>query len=684
MSNQDCEKGSCVNNVCGGIDLSGDDDADGVPNARDRCPHTPTGKLVDFFGCGTDDADQDHISDDWETYYGMNPADPNDALVDTDGDGLRAIDEFLRGTDPNNSDSDNDGAADTRDRCLNTPRGVRVDTRGCGPDADGDGLPDEFETSYGLDPADPADAVIDSDGETVSNLGEFTIGANARGKDSDLDGQRDDIDRCVRTPYGSVIDAYGCGTDDSDKDGASDDCELNYGLNPQDASDGAKDPDSDGLTNTEECTRHTDPFVSDTDKDGVADGTDICPRSPPGSTVDRRGCGTADADEDGISDDYEQHYQLNPSDPSDALLDSDGDGLTNLDEFRLGSDPHSTDTDQDGVLDLTDRCPRTRTGARVGAEGCTSADADRDGMPDEYENDYGFDPKNPDDAKEDFDGDGAANIIEYRKGMDPTRLDTDDDGITDDNDRCPRTLHGNLVAGEGCATDDADADGVPDAYATYFALATQENDPDRDTLSNAEEFDHNTHPVYKDTDNDGVSDSQELADHTDPLDPDSYLTASPKSTGVIVFLLILILFGAAGGAAYVVLRRVRRANVPNNVPKNQPLLASLPPQEPDSAPKREELHYEPLTPKTISTLKNMTSSDALRKLQAKAGSMQNLRKHNTANLSDVRTIKKSSDLDKLHGTKDSFRRLDRIKKKPKPIKTPQTPIDKLARIKKKK
>lgn len=64
-----------------------------------------------------------------------------------------------------------------------------------------------------------------------------------------------------------------------------------------------------------------------------------------------------DADKDGMSDECELARGLNPNDPSDALIDSDGDGLLNLDECRAGTDPHLADSDQDGVDDPTElRC----------------------------------------------------------------------------------------------------------------------------------------------------------------------------------------------------------------------------------------------------------------------------------------------------------------------------------------
>lgn len=48
------------------------------------------------------------------------------------------------------------------------------------PDTDVDGLPDEWETANGLNPADPADAVLDRDGNGITNLAEYRTG-NATG-----------------------------------------------------------------------------------------------------------------------------------------------------------------------------------------------------------------------------------------------------------------------------------------------------------------------------------------------------------------------------------------------------------------------------------------------------------------------------------------------------------------------
>lgn len=46
-----------------------------------------------------------------------------------------------------------------------------------------------------------------------------------------------------------------------------------------------------------------------------------------------------DKDEDGILDEWELKYGLNPLDPDDARLDPDKDGFTNIEEYRFGTNP---------------------------------------------------------------------------------------------------------------------------------------------------------------------------------------------------------------------------------------------------------------------------------------------------------------------------------------------------------
>ena len=61
--------------------------------------------------------------------------------------------------------------------------------------------------------------------------------------------------------------------------------------------------------------------------------------------------GPVDEDHDGVPDDWELEHGMSPSDPKDVLKDTDGDGLTNGEEYQHGTDPLLPDTDGDGFSD---------------------------------------------------------------------------------------------------------------------------------------------------------------------------------------------------------------------------------------------------------------------------------------------------------------------------------------------
>jgi hypothetical protein len=168
--------------------------------------------------------------------------------------------------------------------------------------------------------------------------------------------------------------------------------------------------------------------------------------------------GLIDYDADGLPTYYERQYSfLNERDASDAAKDQDNDGLSNLQEYQLGTAPDNPDTDGDGVLD----------GAEVnrvaGATDPLNPDTDGDGLSDKVEtgtgkfvsaSDTGTDPLSPD-----TDGDGFGDGLEVSNGanpLDPSSLPPPKTLISLDAGNLPSgnlltwpntgTINGNFVA----------------------------------------------------------------------------------------------------------------------------------------------------------------------------------------------------------------------------------------------
>lgn len=117
----------------------------------------------------------------------------------------------------------------------------------------------------------------------------------------------------------------------------------------------------------------------------------------------------ADADHDGMDDAWETAHGLNPT-LNDRATDLDQDGLANLQEYLLETNPNAADTDGDGLGDLQEHTLGTSP---------TNADTDGDGLPDGWENTHSLNPLLATDATADPDGDGISNLSEYHAGTDP-------------------------------------------------------------------------------------------------------------------------------------------------------------------------------------------------------------------------------------------------------------------------
>ena len=132
--------------------------------------------------------------------------------------------------------------------------------------------------------------------------------------------------------------------------------------------DGPRDSDGDGLSDDDERARGTDPESSDTDGDGISDGIEV------GAGYDPL---LPDTDHDGLPDgreDANQNGQLDPGESSPARSDTDGGGVSDLDESMTPGmdpqDPSDDDSDHDGVANPYDRCPDTPADVVVDGNGC--------------------------------------------------------------------------------------------------------------------------------------------------------------------------------------------------------------------------------------------------------------------------------------------------------------------------
>lgn len=115
--------------------------------------------------------------------------------------------------------------------------------------------------------------------------------------------------------------------------------------------------------------------------DAIRDGL----RSAPHPSLD-------DDDGDGMSNGFEDLYpHLDKDDPSDADVDGpDNDGLTNLEEFMLGTDPTLADTDGDTIPDGVEDANQNGV-VDAGESDPALRDTDGDGVDDFVEVVFGFD-----------------------------------------------------------------------------------------------------------------------------------------------------------------------------------------------------------------------------------------------------------------------------------------------------
>jgi hypothetical protein len=493
-----------------------DSDGDGIGDKEENdsaiinaAAATP-GNILDCPNALRVDSDFDKIPDKEEIDAGWDPCNR-----DTDGDDICDQIEKLDGTDPTD-ETEPPAGSDPDGDCLSTTFEMAHQLDPNEVDTDGDGVNDDSEYFGFSNPAD-----VDSDDDGIWDGRE--VGNICSAAQLELDpGSRSCTDPNLAagelaaifgaptrspSPPGTDLFATSVTDPDTDGDGLWDGLEVGFDLAAINAQNAAVTTLVLGPGNTDLNTERldtdplsrTNPYLADTDGDGIDDGVEDVNKNGK-CDCDKNGDGNYDPDEeeetdpskrdtddDGIFDGYELEFfqaencaggldPLRPTDNAPGSDDLDADGVTNLREMLLGTNPCIDDTDGDGLLDGEEDANQNGIVDPADVETNTPAETD---------------PKN-----HDSDGDTLLDGIEKAAGTSPTDTDSDDDGVSDQIE--PLWNEDSDGDGKINALDtDSDNDGVPDGIEMGL-------------LQGAGAI--KTDPLKKDTDGDGLEDGEEDAD----------------------------------------------------------------------------------------------------------------------------------------------------------------------------
>lgn len=146
-----------------------------------------------------------------------------------------------------------------------------------------------------------------------------------------------------------------------------------------------------------------------------------------------------------------------------------------------------------------------------------TGDADGDGMPDWWEDFYGFNKNNPADANQDADNDGSTNLDEYQRKTDPRNPDTDGDGLLDGVETNTGFWTSSTNTGTDPLNPDMDGDGLLDGVETNTGIYVSPTNT-------------GTNPFSADSDGDMYPDGTEVLLGSNPNNPSSipYTAGTPN------------------------------------------------------------------------------------------------------------------------------------------------------------
>ncbi len=464
-----CDVDTCVagTNPCSGGEIC-DEGGDACVINTD-CNSNGVDDALDIAGPTSDDVNANGVPDECD-----------ECLIDGDcDDGLFCngaetcdVDRCVAGALPcvvgQSCDEPTDSCSPIGNDCNNNGIGDATDIAGAtSDDANANSVPDECD-----------ECVVDNDcddGQFCNGTETCNVDMCVAGSDPCLLGEVCDegTDTCEQPDcntngIGDLDDIAGGTADDANSNGVPDDCEGC--TTPADCDDGlfcnGVEACNAGVCESpgnpcnpgESCNEATDACEangggggggapSDGDSDGVPDGSDDCPDTTIGDSVDENGCADSqlDDDADGVFND------------ADICADTPAGQAVNA----AGCAQSQLDSDGDGVTNDVDTCPNTPTDEPADADGCSDSQLD-DGDPDP-------DPQPGPGDDDDMDTNGQPPV-DPGDGDDndtPEDPDSDGDGVPDSIDECSLTPEGFEVNSVGCALVDPepDDDGEQDGCA---------------------------------------------------------------------------------------------------------------------------------------------------------------------------------------------------------------------------